>query len=124
MEVTEMVTMFKPAHYGSMVNGHFVEQEHTLFPSVRMERLAEVDGLIQKLKANRRGRIIFHHFFDDPCNNKAFTIRADNIAGWRRINLDNLVAVLNPVGSIELHDGKTGKFLFNMGGDPCPEWRD
>lgn len=124
MEATKMARMFKPAHYGKMVDGHFVEQEYTVFPFVRMDRLAEVDGLIQKLKANRRGRIIFHHFYDDPCLNRSFTIKADTIAGWCRMNLDNLVAVLNPIGSIELHDARTGKFLFDMGGEPHPEWRD
>ena len=123
MEATKMVVRFKSAHYGRMINGHFVEQEHTVFPFTRMERLAEVDSLIQKLRANRKGRIVFHHYFDDPCLNKSFTITANAIGGYR-MNLDSLVAVLNPIGSIELYDSRTGKFLFNMGGQPDPEWRD
>lgn len=118
-----MVVRFKSAHYGRMIDGHFVEQEHTVFPFTRMERLAEVDSLIQKLRANRTGRIVFHHYFDDPCLNKSFTITANAIGGYR-MNLDSLVAVLNPIGSIELYDSKTGMFLFNMGGQPDPEWKD
>ena len=108
-------------------DGNPVPLEHTTFEGKRMDRLAEFDNLLQRLKSGEVGYIRFYRWFNDPyVPYETCTMSANRITcyGYGKTikHLENWVVLMTPIGGLELHSKRTGKHLFTLGSDPRPEW--
>ena len=108
-------------------DGTIIPLEHTTFKGKGMERLAEFDALLQRLKDGERGYIRFYRDNYNPYDPlEVCNMNADNLQYYGgRLNIKNIknwVVLLNPIGVLELYSKRTGRHLFTLGDDPRPEW--
>lgn len=106
----------------------YVPLDHTTLTGKAMGRLAEFDTLLQRVKNGENGYIKFHRWYNSLYNgDEVCTLGRDGLGtsrGYHRIirHIENWVVLVTPVGGLELYSKRTGKFLFSLGSDPCPEW--
>lgn len=131
MEATKMeYTDLTRIHWGEYDKdkGIYVPLEHTTFKGKALERLAAFDTLLQRVKNGENGYIKFHRWYDNPYNgDEVCSLGRDALGtshGYHRTirHIENWVVLVTPVGGLELYSKRTGKLLFVLGFDPCPEW--